>query len=36
MRLYEGSISQFSEDVIQNRIADIVEKKYKLHYYLAN
>ena len=33
MRLYEGSISQFSDDVIHNRIADIVEKNYKLYYY---
>src|SRR3989338_2079219 len=33
MRLYEGSITQFSDDVVQNRIADIVEKNYKLHYY---
>lgn len=33
MRLYEGSITQFSDDVIQNKIADIVERNYKLHYY---
>lgn len=32
MRLYEGTIAKFSEDVIQNRIADAVSKNYYSHY----
>ncbi len=32
MRLYEGTISQFKEDVIQNRIADILARNYSKHY----
>jgi len=32
MRLYEGSIEQFSEDVIQNRIADTISHNYEEHY----
>jgi len=32
MRLYENSIEQFSEDVIHNRIADLVAQKYRAYY----
>jgi len=35
MRLYEGTITQFREDVIQNKIADIISNKY-LSYYGKN
>ncbi len=28
MRLYESTIIQFREDVIQNKIADIISNKY--------
>lgn len=32
MRLYEGTVEQFKDDVIQNRIADVVSKNYEEHY----
>ncbi|GAI93257.1 unnamed protein product [marine sediment metagenome] len=35
MRLYESTIIQFREDVIQNKIADIISNKY-LSYYGKN
>jgi len=35
MRFYEGTIIQFREDVIQNKIADIISNKY-LSYFGKN
>ncbi len=32
MRLYEGTIKEFGNDVIHNRIADLLAKKYAEHY----
>ncbi len=32
MRLYEGPIEQFREDVLQNRIADMISEKYSSYY----
>jgi len=32
MRLYEGTVAQFSEDVIQNKISDVIAKNYHDHY----
>ncbi len=32
MRLYEGIIEQFSDDVIHNRIADIISKNFRSYY----
>lgn len=33
MRLYEGSVREFNQDVIHNRIADIIQECYKLYYH---
>jgi len=32
MILYEGTVTQFNEDVLQNRIADRTAEKYRLYY----
>jgi len=33
MRLYEGSIREFNQDITHNRIADIVQDCYRLYYH---
>ena len=32
MRLYEGTIQQFKEDVINNRIADLLKSQFEEYY----
>ncbi|MDP1694488.1 MAG: hypothetical protein Q8L34_03025, partial [Candidatus Woesearchaeota archaeon] len=32
MRLYEGSVGQFRDDVLQNKIGDLISRKYEEHY----
>ena len=32
MRLYEGTVQQFKEDVINNRIAELLKIKFEEHY----
>ena len=32
MRLYEGTVQQFKEDVINNRIADLLKIKFEEYY----
>ena len=32
MRLYEGTVQQFKEDILENNIADIISNKYKEYY----
>jgi len=32
MRLYEGTVQQFKEEVLKNNIADIISNKYKEYY----
>lgn len=33
MRLYEGTIEQFDRDVTYNRIADLIQERYRQHYH---
>ena len=32
MRLYQGSLNQFKDDVIKNKIADLISSKYFSYY----
>jgi DUF2075 family protein len=32
MRLYEGTIDEFRQDVIQNQVSDIISHNYSIHY----
>lgn len=32
MRLYEGTVQQFKEDILENNIADLISEKYKEYY----
>ena len=32
MRLYEGTVQQFKEDIINNRIADLLKIKFEEYY----
>lgn len=32
MRLYEGTIKEFNDDIIQNRIADLIAQSYQAYY----
>lgn len=33
MRLYEGTIEQFDQDITQNRIADLIQQRFQLYYH---
>ena len=33
MRLYEGTVSGFNQDVLQNRIADLIGEGYQKYYH---
>jgi DUF2075 family protein len=33
MRLYEGTVEQFNQDITQNRIADLIQQRYQLYYH---